>query len=302
MSKASEKAIQGLMNYLEENNIDMDNEEAMDKAIEQFIEEYNGNLHNEDSDFTVYDYLEMAEQSEDPLEVLKYAKKALDIEPTNLDARGLIVSVTTQGPLEYKEAIEKEIAYGTELMQEQGHFDNDVGEFYMVFETRPYMRLRYSYMNFLYTVGLYEQALVEAEDLLELNENDNLGVRYTLMHLYAHFGLYEDALDLFEKYPEKSCMFLLPLCLLAFKNDDYEEAKRYLDELIENNPDTIQFFQAIEDDTMEDYEPEIGGMYQPRTIEELIIQMIEYGDTLYDSEIFTYWIHEQVLPEKRNLA
>lgn len=302
MSKASEKAIQGLMRYLEEKNIDTENEEAMDAAIHQFIQEYNGNLQDEDREMTTYDYLEMAESTDDPEEALGYAQKVLEMDPDNIDARGLMVALTTQGPLEYKEAIEEEIAYATDLMKEQGHFDQDMGEFYMVFETRPYIRLRHNYMQFLYTVGLYKQALYEAEEILKLNTNDNMGARYTLMHLYAHFDMFDEALDLYERYPEDSCLFLMPLCLLAFKGDAYEEARRYLDELIDSNPDALQFFQAVEDGTLEDYEPEMEGMYRPRSMEELIMQMMEYGDTLYDSDIFTYWLHEQVLPEERNLA
>ncbi|MBQ1171050.1 MAG: hypothetical protein IIX48_00425 [Lachnospiraceae bacterium] len=39
----------------------------------------------------------------------------------------------------------------------------------------------------LITQGRYRHAILEAEELIRLNENDNLGVRYILMALYSYF-------------------------------------------------------------------------------------------------------------------
>ena len=44
------------------------------------------------------------------------------------------------------------------------------------------MRVRKEYLELLITQGRYRHAICEAEELIRLNENDNLGVRYTLMY------------------------------------------------------------------------------------------------------------------------
>ena len=52
-------------------------------------------------------------------------------------------------------------------------------------ETRPYMRIKFAYAKFLKECGMLSTAISECEDMIKLCKNDNLGVRHTLMYLYA---------------------------------------------------------------------------------------------------------------------
>ncbi len=45
-------------------------------------------------------------------------------------------------------------------------------------KTRPYMRTKHSYMLTLMELGRYTEAIKQGEELLELCESDNQGVRY----------------------------------------------------------------------------------------------------------------------------
>ena len=70
-------------------------------------------------------------------------------------------------------------------LKPEGYFKEDVGAFWEILETRPYMRVCYTYFDALISCGMMHRAIDEGQRLLELCENDNLGVRYQLMHLYA---------------------------------------------------------------------------------------------------------------------
>lgn len=63
----------------------------------------------------------------------------------------------------------------------------------------------YTYFDVLISCGMMRRAIDEGQRLLELCENDNLGVRYQLMHLYAYMEDEMHALALhkqFDSYEE----------------------------------------------------------------------------------------------------
>lgn len=90
---------------------------------------------------------------------------------------------------------------GTRFMEKEGLMDGDsIGEFWGILETRPYMRLLNRYADFMAEAGMMGLAAKEYEEMIRLSENDNLGVRYSLMHVYAYLEQEEPALELHKKY------------------------------------------------------------------------------------------------------
>lgn len=68
----------------------------------------------------------------------------------------------------------------------KGFMDKEnIGSFWLMVETRPYMRIKFAYAKFLKECGMLSTAISECEDMIKLCKNDNLGVRHTLMYLYA---------------------------------------------------------------------------------------------------------------------
>jgi tetratricopeptide (TPR) repeat protein len=59
-------------------------------------------------------------------------------------------------------------------------FDEWRGHFWGVIQTRPYMRARASLAECLWRLGEHQAAIKHAQELLRLNPNDNLGLRYDL--------------------------------------------------------------------------------------------------------------------------
>lgn len=71
-------------------------------------------------------------------------------------------------------------------MKAQGYdTDEYIGDYRRFIETRPYMRAKLQYINMMTSSGMMDRVIEECEDVLRLNENDNMGVRYLLMHLYV---------------------------------------------------------------------------------------------------------------------
>ncbi len=60
-------------------------------------------------------------------------------------------------------------------------FEENVGHFWGIVETRPYMRARLGLAFTLWGTGERDAAIEQAQDMLRLNPGDNQGVRYPLM-------------------------------------------------------------------------------------------------------------------------
>lgn len=67
-------------------------------------------------------------------------------------------------------------------------FVENVGHFYGIVESRPYMRALGSLADCLWVLGEREEALAHYEEMLRLNPGDNQGVRYILASRYLQMG------------------------------------------------------------------------------------------------------------------
>lgn len=98
-------------------------------------------------------------------------------------------------------SIDKAISYyktGIEIGRKRfgGAFlEENKGHFWGIFETRPFMRCLQNYADCLYMQGDVEECVSVLEEIIELNPNDNQGVRDQL-------GLYYLQLNRLEKFRE----------------------------------------------------------------------------------------------------
>ena len=193
MSKETEKVFRAFDEYMNENG-PPESPEELEEMLHVFRGEYDSNTANRqavtaDTAETSDDFLELAEYADSQEEALKYAKKSLKLDPDNLDAETLIAALSAKDPFDLIRKYESAIKHGNEVMKKQGYFDLDyTGRFWHIHQTRPYMRLRLAYIDALIRACMFDAAIPEAEELLELNDGDNTGIRYTLMSLYAMKG------------------------------------------------------------------------------------------------------------------
>lgn len=262
MKKETEKLFNKMHQYLE----DIDFEGDEDNAISEFIEKYNAGELSEYDNFNEAksdEYLQRAYDSIDPEEKKRLAKKALKLNPQNLDAETL-VAITESTPLKIYRKLETIRKKEEERLRKEGYFDDDsIGIFWGMIETRPYMRLLSHNITTLKELGRITEAIKECERVLELNENDNMGVRYDLIGMYCLLEKFDDAEKLFEKYNEDSIYMLFPLAIAQYKAAEYEKSRKTIRKVHAVNKfiaDTLAFDLAIDGFEQEpDYEGYIEG-------------------------------------------
>ena len=79
---------------------------------------------------------------------------------------------------------------------------NNIGYFWGLIETRPYMRALYGLATCMESSGYLEDAANFYQGMLILNPNDNQGVRYPLVQILLELDRNEEAEALFSAYDE----------------------------------------------------------------------------------------------------
>ncbi|MBR3561580.1 MAG: hypothetical protein IKN81_08670 [Oscillospiraceae bacterium] len=305
MSRQTEKTMKELNAFLKAQRPDGPSEEEMNDLIQQFMREKNAQLSlggEYDEPETADDYLELAEEENSKKKQIEYLNKALELEPDNLDAGRMMAELTAKNPYALMEELSRLLEKGNRQMMKEGYFaDEYKGDFWGVIETRPYMRLRHLYMQTLTECGMLRRAARECEELLELCENDNLGVRHDLMHLYAMLEEEEPARAVLEKFPEEETQTLLPLSILHFKLGQTDEALEELKRLSRINKDTKKFLNAMRSDSgkLEKYLWEMSSYgYRPFSIEELIMEVSSYAFLFESAHAYFEWGYQALKKEK----
>lgn len=299
MSRQTEKAMKAAMEYLNEHATGDESEKEMNELLMKFMNEYNSKLHDDDDEPTVDDYLEMAETTDSRGEAIDFLNKALELEPDNLDAQVRLLEVSSNT---FEEEIEKLSQKIEEVkLKYKDEYENSVGEFYMVFNTRPIIRLYYSLLADYIQCNMLRKAVSIAEEIIRLNENDNMGARHHLIQLYAYFEEEEKALELTEKYSHDGfteSQFLLSLAIIYYKKCDYAKSEEYIKQLNKENKGFKKFVKSINDlsimDKIVDFD---DSMYQPWTIDELIMEFVS-NRYLYSSTTTFFMFAEECLKKK----
>lgn len=165
------------------------------------------------------------------------ARKALGISPDCADAY-LILAGTEAASVEdainlYRKGVEAgERAIGKKA------FKDDVGHFWGLLETRPYMRARAGLARCLRAEGKPEEAVEHYWEMLRLNPNDNQGMRDVLMPCLIELGRDKDAEKLFKRYRgDGMAVWMYSRALLDFrKHGDAAVSVRSLKKALEENP------------------------------------------------------------------
>ncbi|MHC5110905.1 MAG: tetratricopeptide repeat protein [Planctomycetota bacterium] len=128
------------------------------------------------------------------------AQKALDICPDCADAYVLLAEETSDA-VKACELFRKGVEAGERSLGADV-FANEVGHFWGILETRPYMRARFELAQLLWDLDQRAEAVSHYEDLLRLNPNDNQGVRYVLAACLLERGEDEKLGKLLQDYRE----------------------------------------------------------------------------------------------------
>src|SRR5690625_4178125 len=175
-----EKSMREITRALEEK--DFASEEEMNDYINQLLNDPDAGPQQELSAEEQAEELIYEAVNADGGKRVRLAKKALELDPFCTDAFNIL----------------GEEAPGAD--QSLNYFAE--GMFWGLIETRPYMRARFNYALQLAGIGKTAESIKHYERLLQLNDNDNQGVRDVLFATYLEVGRYQKAKELLDKYPD----------------------------------------------------------------------------------------------------
>jgi len=211
----------------------------------------------------VYDAWEAADGDK----VFELLTRAVELDPTNVDAW---LGLMQYEPLETEERIEflrRLVEIGEKNLGKK-EFKEGKGHFWGILETRPYMRARSQLALRLMEAERIEESIAEHEAMLELNPNDNQGVRYGLLSLYLTLKRLDGANRLFGEYDERefSTVFAWGYVLERFLTGDTAGAVDALKKAREQNPHAQAYFQGHRRPPKH-----MPGSYSPGSKEEAVI-------------------------------
>ncbi|HRT04789.1 MAG TPA: tetratricopeptide repeat protein [Kiritimatiellia bacterium] len=131
-------------------------------------------------------------------QAVELLQQALELDPANVDAWLGLLELGGPPPDEQIGLLRRLVAMAQENLG--ADFNEYKGAFWGFHETRPYMRARGKLAHMLTETGQWEEAAAEYEAMLELNPNDNQGVRYELMTAYLTLERMEGARKLFKTF------------------------------------------------------------------------------------------------------
>ena len=261
-----------LKEFLEKSNAK--NEEELNEALGEFLEKYNdGEIEYESTPLDkAYELLEEAENAKTEKEARRLAKLAFETSNACFDAKMFLADLEDNS-LKSNKILNEGLEFEKKRLEKEGYFDKEnIGIFYGIFETRPYMRGLYLKASNLSNEGKYKKAIEVCKEILRLNNNDNMGARYLLMALYAVIEDEKSMLSLYKKYKENNLEMLFPLFALYYKKEDDVNAKKYLDMINKCNKDFVKFYKGtikLEDNNM-------PGYYSIGNASEVLMYMREY--------------------------
>jgi len=189
-----------------------------------------------------YAYRAMEAESLD--EIRRWSKRALELDPENVDAlRSQALACSPDRAVRLAEM--RKVCEKAEFLLGLERFERDKGHFYGILETRPYMRALEELAQMLDLEGRKLEAIQIRERMLELNSNDNQGVRYLLLGAYLEAGALEKAEALLEQFPKDvGAAFLWGKVLAEVLRGNEAEAAKALQEARRWNPHAEKYFSG----------------------------------------------------------
>ena len=219
----------------------------------------------------------------------KLAKRALRLHPDCVDALMVMADLDARTPREMIEATQKAVAAGERSLGEKFIREN-TGHFWLLLETRPMMRAMEQLALLLRGQGIRMDAIRIYERMLELNPNDNQGVRDPLLGLYLETGDLEGAGRLLKKYKQDgSANFAWARVLERFLAGTHAEASTALKQARRANRHVEIYLTAQK--ALPKHLPE---MYSPGSDEEAVLCLNCLSGAWDEHREAVFWLFDQL--------
>ncbi len=271
-------------------NVDAKDEKELNERLQEFFKKYNnGEIEYENTPLdNAYELLEKAQKAKSEKQAIKFAKQAYQLCPDCFDAI-LFQANREDNPIKRNKMIDDGLDYEKKRLTKEKYFEKEnIGHFYTIFETRPYVRGLYTKACYLLDDGKVSQAKNVCLEILKLNESDNTGARYLLMAIYAYFEDEKNLIKLYDKYSEQNFEMLFPLFVLYYKLGNDEKAIKYLKLIDKVNPNFKKFIK----DEIDDDEISIDGYYQKGCMSEILMYFQDYCFLIRTMQTMEYYVLE----------
>lgn len=209
-----------------------------------------------------------AMEAESDAQARKLAKRALRLDPDCVDALVVMTELDARTPREIIEGLQKAVTAGQRSLGEKFIRENK-GHFWLLIETRPYMRAMAQLAELLRMEGISLDAIKIYERMLDLNPNDNQGVRDPLLGLYLETGDLKGAGSLLKKYKDDgSANFQWALVMERFLAGDRDGASAALKKARKANRHIEPYLIG-----QKRLPKELPEMYSPGSEEEAVLCM-----------------------------
>lgn len=178
---------------------------------------------------------------------VELALRALTISPLCADAFVLLAEEGTDMLSEAMGSYAMGVIAGRRAIADI--FDESVGEFWGILETRPYMRARAGLAACLADTGEESAAAAIIQDMLVLNPGDNQGMRYRLVGLLFGLERWEELTQLLKAYgDEPTADWRYARALLSFlKNGAGAPANKLLLSALKVNSHVPPYILGVKD-------------------------------------------------------
>lgn len=175
----------------------------------------------------------------------KLIKEALKLDANCVDAYNYLAEIE-EDPRKSIIQFEKAISAGEKSLGKK-IFTEDKGHFWAIFETRPYMRAKEGLARCLFEIGETEGAVKHCEEMLELNEGDNQGIRYFLAPILVQLGEDKKYQKLVKQFKgESSAIWAFTYALFQFKTKgEHRDAEKALLKAHKTNEFVIDYMLGL---------------------------------------------------------
>lgn len=136
-----------------------------------------------------------------PKQRIKLAQDALLLDPNSVDAYNILAECAAGTPKDMAFYYKQGMLVGEKSLGE-AFFKENKGHFWGYLPTRPYMRAKMGYAEAVAELGNMPEAIKHYSELLELNPNDNQGVRELLLTAYIETSEWKNAAKLIQQYDQ----------------------------------------------------------------------------------------------------
>lgn len=183
--------------------------------------------------------IQIADHTEDEVDRNKYLKKALELDPHLYQAEMVLIDHT------YPVLKDKELKLHDLLEKVEEYFKKQVvmpeeyaADYVAHKDHNGYLQIFKNYVGTIFRRGQLRKGIDKGFDLLLLNEEDPMCIRYDILAALAELEEEEKAKALFDRYAEdQTACDLFAMTVLYHKLDQPEKAEEYLVELYRLVPD-----------------------------------------------------------------